>query len=49
MSILEANRPWSNEIKERVKNADSDEIMKYFEENDLSQYDDIVAKSMIIE
>ena len=32
MSILEANRPWSNEIKERVKNADGDEIMKYFED-----------------
>ena len=32
MSILEVNRPWSNEIKERVKNADNDEIMKYFED-----------------
>ena len=32
MSILEANRPWSNEIKERVKNADNEEIMQYFED-----------------
>ena len=35
MSILEANRPWSNEIKEKVKNADTDEIIRYFE--DLSE------------
>ena len=32
MSILEANRPWSNEIKERVKNADTEEIIRYFED-----------------
>ena len=32
MSILEANRPWSNKIKERVKNADKDDIIGYFED-----------------
>ena len=32
MSNLESNRPWSNDIKERVKNADTEEIMGYFAE-----------------
>ena len=31
MSIFENNRPWNNEIKERIKNSDKAEIMEYFE------------------
>ena len=34
MSIFEYNRPWSNEIKEKVKNADQDELLIYFQELD---------------
>jgi len=34
MSIFEYNRPWSNEIKEKVKNADQDELLIYFKELD---------------
>ena len=30
MSIFETNRVWNNEIKEKVKNADSAEIEEYF-------------------
>ena len=34
MSIFEHNRPWSNEIKEKVKNADQDELLLFFNELD---------------
>ena len=32
MSILEANRPWSNEIKEKIKTAGQKELLEYFKE-----------------
>ena len=46
MSVLEANRPWSNEIKERIKNADNQEIMEYFEDLKLKW---TVSKENILE
>ena len=30
MSIFENNRTWNNSVKERIKNADDEEIMEYF-------------------
>ena len=30
MSIFENNRPWNNSVKKRIKNADNEEIMEYF-------------------
>ena len=47
MSILETNRPWSNEIKERVKNANEKEIMRYFE--DLSNKWTVSKKNIVEE
>ena len=32
MSILESNRPWSNDLKEKIKTAGEKEILAYFEE-----------------
>ena len=32
MSILETNRPWSNEIKEKIKTAGEKELLEYFNE-----------------
>jgi phage/plasmid-associated DNA primase len=32
MSNLEENRPWSNDLKEKIKNADTKNILKYYEE-----------------
>ena len=34
MSIYENNRDWNNSIKEKIKNADSEDIFKFFEELD---------------
>ena len=34
MSIFENNRDWNNDIKEKIKNADREDILNYFEELD---------------
>jgi len=34
MSIFESNRPWNNEVKEKVKNADKVDIINFFEDLD---------------
>jgi hypothetical protein len=31
MSNLEENRPWSNDLKEKIKNADTKNILDYYE------------------
>lgn len=47
MTNAESNRPWSNKIKEKVKNADEKDIIKYFE--DLSDKWTIRNKNNILE
>ena len=47
MTNAESNRPWSNKIKEKVKNANEKDIIKYFE--DLSDKWTIRNKNNILE